>query len=214
MATVPENQVSPLMLAILATLPEVPAKHSLVSFARKSTKKNPVPDSEKERFVLVPEYSYTVVAEPTEAQEVFSAAVQEAFESTAGNILQAYCIANKFPATIDAKHLTFSAVLAKMSEQATSTKIKQDAIFAWYDQSDTAVISATRYGSDEKGKSKQVALRAAYGSLASNNPGIDAALAIKMLSYLSEKDTSHMVCSIVAKKLSRLTVTKPDADEL
>jgi hypothetical protein len=204
------------MLKILAELPkEIPATGMLVSFNRKSTEKNPVPDELKTRYVIVAATPFSITAEPTTAQEAFSAAVQEAFESAATSIFQDYCTQNlkdgKYPEEMPEEMLTFSAIVEKMQASISQERLNQEMIFAFYDGSETKKEAAERWKETPK---KMEVFRVKLGSLASNNPGISADLATKMIGYMSEKDVANPVCRAIVKKLEVLTKKKVDADEL
>lgn len=216
------------MFKILTTEPkEVTAGSALVKFERKSTAKNPVAETDKYRAVVVPNYTMpSVLVEkswntetgefkaPVVADAVFAAAIQEAFFAAAGDILLDYCKANPTATEISEDALTFAAVVSKMQEQQTSQRMNQDQIFTWYDSSATKLAAATRYGADAAGVKKQSALRAKYGAVASNNSGIDAALATKMIAYLSADDLSNPTCAAVAKRLERLSKETIGSDDL
>lgn len=203
------------MYAILKELPkEIAAGFQVVDFMRKTTKDNPVADADKFRCVLVPAYSFAVTATPENAQQVFSDAIAEVVKAAASDILKEYCIANKMPEQMPEEMLTFAAVLEKMAASQTSERLNGEQITAWYDASDTKAQAATRYTESEKGQKQQASLRAKYIATASNNPGIDAQLAEKMLGYMSEKDLGSPVARAVAKKLERLSKVKVDSEEL
>lgn len=214
------------MFKILTTEPkEVPAGSVLVKFERKSTTKNPVAETDKYRAVVVPSYTLpkayaeTIVEGETEssvieADAVFNSAITEVFFAAAGDILLDYCKANPTATEISEDALTFESVVGKMQEQQTSQRMNQEQIFAWYDASATKLAAATRYGADAAGTKKQSALRAKYGAVASNNSGIDAALATKMIAYLSADDLSNPTCAAVAKRLERLSKETIGSDDL
>lgn len=210
---------------ILVTEPTtIEAGKALVSFRRKSTTKQPVADGDKYRAVVVPAFSLPIAimadSSTTDmnlspaADDVFIEAITEAFFAAAGEILRAFCDGSKDAKEIPADLLTFQAVVTKMQETQTSQRLNAEQIATWYDQSATSAAAATRYTDATKGPKQQAALKAKFMSLASNNPGIDVALATKMLSYVSEADTSHSTCKAVLKKLERLTKETIDADEL
>lgn len=197
---------------VLTTEPtEVPALHDVVYFSRKSTKQNPVPESESYRAVVVPAYSLPVLAEGTD--EVFATAIREAFFAAAGEILKAQFLADKTLAEVVEESLTFSAVVEKMQEAQTSKRLNGEQIAAWYDASATSKEAAARYGVDESGIKKQTALRAHFVSLASNNPGILPQLATKMIGYVSTDDVSSTVCQSILKKLAACA-KKDTSDDL
>lgn len=207
------------MLKILDKLPtETAADMQVVSFSRKATDKQPVTEPMKFRCVVAPSFSYTVVADPKEAETIFADALAEVVNAAASDILKDYCVQNvkdgNYPAEIPDEMLTFSAVLTRMVESQTSERLNGEQIGAWYDASATKEEAATRYGAEASGLKKQAALRTKYLAIASNNPGIDPQLATKMLGYIAEKDTASPVCRAVAKKLERLTKVTVDADEL
>lgn len=202
------------------------AGQQLVSFARKSTKNQPVADGDKYRAVVVAAFSLPTAtfqvadaANPeevtlTDAPEVFNVAIRETFDSAASGILLDYCKANPKAETIPAEMLEFSAILAAMEASQTSQRLNQETIFAWYDASNTKKEAETRYTDSEKGKKQQANLRAKYGAVASNNSGIDAALAVKMIAYIHADDLTNSTCAAVVKKLERLTKESIDSDEL
>lgn len=192
----------------------------LVSFRRKDTKKQPVKDSDKYRAVEVPSYklprAFRISEEGAEEQaaEVFQEAIAEAFFAAAGEILRSFCDSNPTAVEVSVDSFSFASVVAKMQEQQTSQRINSEQIGTWYDSSATAKDAAERYGNDDSGKKKQAALRSKYQSLASNNPGIEIPLAVKMISYVNENDTSNNLCKALLKKLERLTKETIEADEL
>lgn len=199
-------------LKILTSLPlDVPAGMNFVTFSRKSTKDNPVEEKDKFRAVMVPDYTLPKLEEGTDA--IFGRAISDAFYNAAGEILRAYVESNKDATEINGALLAFSAVVAKMQEQVTSKRMNGAQIKEWYEQSQTSKDSAARYGVDDAGKKKQEALKAHYISLASNNPGIQPSLAVKMLGYISEQDTGHAVTKQVAEKLAALS-KKDTSDDL
>lgn len=201
--------------SILKELPkEITAGMQVVSFSRKNTDKQPVTEAERFRCVQVPAFSYTVTATPENAQQVFASVLADVVATTAGEILKDFCIANKYPTEIDAELLSFAKVLERMEQSQTSERLNAEQIAAWYEKSATKTDAEKRYGSEEKGKKQQAALQSRYCSLASNNPGIPAELATKLLSYLSEADTTNAVCQSIAKKLARLQKVTVDPDEL
>lgn len=210
------------MPKILTTEPNSTTEGTtLVSFRRKDTKKQPVKDSDKYRAVEVVSFKLpeAMIDAATEgemqaAPEVFQQAIAEAFLSAAGEILRSFCDANPTATELDASLLTFDAVVAKMQEQQTSQRLNAEQIGTWYDQSTTAKDAALRYTDPTKGPKQQAALKAKYQSLASNNPGIEIPLAVKMISYIAESDTNNSVCKALLKKLDRLTKETIEADEL
>jgi hypothetical protein len=187
---------------------------ALVVAARKSTVKNPVPETEKYRAVEVKPYLLPVAMEQKEtaegsqlvnAQDVFNEAIREAFGNAASEILKEYCIANKAATEISEDALSFGSVIAKMADMQTSERLNGEQIKAWYDASKTKTDATTRYTDSDKGKKQQAQLRDKYIALASNNSGIDATLATKMLGYLNADDTANPVCAAVARRLERLS---------
>lgn len=213
-----EVKPEPTEYAIHAVDPTpITAGMQLVFFNRKSTVKNPVPDDEKHRSVMVPKFrshQYEVSAEPKEASEVFAAAVEEAVNDAAGSILQAYVMEHgKDVKTIPASLLTFAAVLEEMQKKQTSQRLNGETIEKWYDASKTGEVNATRYGTDDAGKAKAAKLREKFLSLASNNAGITPDLATKMLTYISTDDAEHTTCKAVVKRLEKLSKTDT-ADDL
>lgn len=212
-------------LTILTMEPkQITAGKILVSFSRKSTKQNPV--EEKDKFRAVERQPYVLpLIQPqgeiegktydysAEACNIFRDAVAEAFMAAASQILKDYCDANKTATEISEDALSVAAVVAKMADMQTSQRLNGEQITAWYDASKTKTDATGRYGDSEKGKRQQVALREKYISLASNNPGIDAGLAVKMLGYINADDTSSPVAAAVIKRLERLSKVDT-ADEL
>lgn len=214
------------MYTILTSEPaKVEANQVVVSFSRKDTKKQPVAEADKYRAVIVPSYklptaTFQVPAENAEevqledAPQVFNDAIAEVFLSAASSILLDYCKANPSAKEISEDALTFAAVVTRMEQSQTSQRLNSEQIATWYDASATKAEAAKRYGDDEKGKSKQAALRTKFLAVASNNSGISPDLAIKMIAYVQEGDTTNATCAAVLKKLERLTKETIDADEL
>jgi len=208
------------LLTIHAGEPKLEAGQQVVFFRRKK-----VAEADSYRAVCVPAYvapsavyQKTVEGnevEITDAEEVFSVALSECINAAASDILRRYCDDNKAATTIDASLLTFAAVVTEMQAQQTSQRLNGDAIAAWYDASKTKQDATTRYASKPDTAEKLgLALREKYLSLASNNPNIPPALAVKMLAYISPEDTSSTVCKAIAKKLAKLSEVSMQADDL
>lgn len=203
------------MLPIHTMEPKAEADKVLVFFRRKK-----VAETDMFRGVMVNSYrlptaTYQKDGENdgevtvTDAEEVFASAISDAFMDAAGSILRRF-VEEKESAKGEAKEAPeslffFSAIITEMQAQQTSQRLNSDAIAAWYDASATATDSATRYGSDEKGKAKVTVLREKYLSLASNNPAIQPSLAVKMMAYINPEDTSVSVAKAVIKRLERLS---------
>jgi hypothetical protein len=212
-------------IAILHSEPKAvtPGK-MLVVAARKTTKLNPVPDNQKYRAVEIAPFITPLLVNPGEAEgakydyqenalSLFRQAIAEAFLAAAVEILKEYTTANPDAKEMSEDALSVSAIVTKMEGMQTSQRLDGDQITAWYDASKTKSDAAGRYTESEKGKKQQAALREKFISLASNNPGIDPALATKMLGYLNADDTSSPVCAAIAKKLDRIS-KQATADDL
>lgn len=198
---------------ILTTEPttELAQGISLVSFTRKSTKKNPVADADKYRAIEVPAFTMPTLAEGTD--NVFAVAIREAFDNAAGEILRDYVDSNKGATEVDVSLFTFAAVVAKMQAQATSQRLNQETIAAWYDSSETAKDAAKRYEGATMEK-KTAALKSHYLSLASNNPGISPELATKMISYINANDVTNATAKVVLQRLEKLSKKVDTSEEL
>lgn len=182
----------------------VPAGQQVVYFRRKK-----VAVDQAFRAVVVPQYAEMQVLPPL--HETFAAAIAEAVESAASDILRSYVDANPHAVSISGAMLSFPSVLDQLAATQTSQRLNGDQIASWYDASETAKTMQTIYGAGETGDAKRALLRSKFVSLASNNSGVTVTQAVKMLSYLAEADLNSAVCKAVAKRLEKLS--KADTSE-
>lgn len=203
------------VLTILKDEPkQVPEGQCIVSFSRKSTTKNPVADSEKQRFVLAAILPAPIASINSEANSILSAALADLLDSTRSQILQAAFVADTKIETIEAGKLDLSSILEVLEQRQSSTSLTSDRIAQWYDASKTAEGNAVRYGTDDKAKAKSKMLRDKYLSLASGNSGITPDQATRFLSYVHESDLQHPIGASIVRKLQGIISKAIDADAL
>ncbi len=204
------------LLSILKDEPkQIPEGQCIVSFSRKSTAKNPVADSEKQRFVLAPVLpAVCAYVGSNEASSILSAALSDLLDSTRSQILQAAFVADTSIEEIDASRLDLSSILEVLEQRQSSTSLTSERIAQWYDASKTAEGNATRYGTDETAKKKSKMLRDKYLSLASGNSGITPDQATRFLGYMAEADLQHPIGASIVRKLQGIISKAIDADAL
>lgn len=189
----------------------VPAGAMLVSFRRKDTRKNPVPEAEKFRCVVVPALDWSITAQPENATGIFAAAIAEQIDSAASAVLLDAWIAGGKAQTVPVGLFTLSALLAKMEQVQSAVRLDGDDIIAWYDASATKHAAVERYRDRPENVKK---LGAKLRGLASNNPAISPELATKLISFFADADLQHPICKNLLRRLERLSKPQDTADDL
>lgn len=202
----------------ITTTPQQAAKgQHHVALERKSTKANPVAESERCRYTLIPSFpSFTVCnsSDNTDLdnQQVFRTIVADALGDAAKSILKDYFLQNKTAATIPAEVISFAAIVARIEQdQQTSERLNSEQIVAWYDASTIPAKAAERYQGDA---AKVARMKAAFASVASNNSGITAKNAATMLTMMEAEVSGDAVSTVAAAVASRLSaISKRDTSD-
>lgn len=183
------------------TLPKFDeTKEQAIIARRKSTKANEVPEADKFRAVILPRFELPADA----AFEPFAELVRGALTEQAVKTLRDFCIATPDADSVDAGKFAIPSLLADFAASSAAERLSKETIAAWYAVSQTCKDAQARYSEGPDGK-KVLALGNFYGLLASNNPGIQAAMLEKMLAYLAASDAeTSSVATKIAERLVRM----------